>query len=104
MLRAGAVLVQHGIVQLGAVALVLGEVILGVLLVQHLRHIPVPGDLGQDGRCCNGDAAPVAAYHRLMGEVDGGAPPMVPVAVDEGIVRGQGKGLDGQFHGLDAGA
>ena len=104
MLRAGAVLVQHGIVQLGAVALVLGEVILGVLLVQHLRHIPVPGDLGQDGRRRNGYAASVAADDRLVGEGNGGGFAVIPVAVDQNVVRAEGQGLDGQFHGLDAGA
>ena len=104
MLRAGTVLVQHGVVQLRAVALVLGKQILGIFPVQHLRHVPVPGDLGQDGRRRNGYAASVAAYHRLMGEVDGGAPPMVPVAVDQNVVRAEGQGLDGQRHGPDPGA
>ena len=68
MLRAGAVLIQHLIVELCAVALVLCKLILGIFCVQLRGHIPVPADLGQNGRRRNGGAFSVAADDQPMEE------------------------------------
>ena len=96
--RAGAVLVQHFIVELRPVALVFCELILGVFPVQHVGHIPVPADLGQDGGRRDGGALPVPAHQAHVGRVDGHAAAVVPVAVDEAQVRRDGKPADGPLH------
>ena len=41
---------------------------------------------------------------RLMGCGDGGGPSVIPVAVDEGIIRRDRQSADGQLHGLHPGA
>ena len=43
-------------------------------------------------------------YKAAVGGEDGGAPPVVPVAVDEGKVRPGLQLVYGQLHGLHAGA
>ena len=99
----GTVFVQHGIVQLGAVTLVLGELILGILLIQHIGHIPVTADLGQNGGRRDGSGMTVALHDAAVGHGDGGMLSAVTVAVDEGHVRLQGQSIDSQLHGLHPG-
>ena len=74
MLRTGAVFVQHFIVQLGTVALVLCELVLGIRLVQHLRHVVVTAHLGQDGRRRDGRGLAVAAHDTPVRCGDGCVP------------------------------
>ena len=45
---------KHGVVELCCVALMLGKLILRVFPVQHIRHIAVAADLGQNGSRSNG--------------------------------------------------
>lgn len=59
MRSAGAVLPQRSNMFPRAVTFMLGKAVLRVLRVQ-LAHEPVPGDLGQDGRCGDGIAQRVA--------------------------------------------
>ena len=67
MLGARAVLIQHGVVQGRAVALVLGETILGVFLVQHVGDVAVTADLGQHGGRRDGGGQAIAAYQAANG-------------------------------------
>ena len=100
MLRAGAVGVQHLIVQSGAVALVSGELVLGIRLVQHLRYVAVAADLGQNGRRRDGRGLAVPTHDAAVRRSNGGAAAAVPVAVEQCQIRRHGKAVYGQLHGL----
>ena len=80
-------MVQHLIMQFGAVALVFGKLILGILVVQFTGHVTVPADLRQNGRRSDGGAFPVTAHDGHVGRCDSVDAAVVPVAIDKGQVR-----------------
>ena len=87
----GPYCIQHLIVELGAVALVLCKLVLGILCVQLRGHVPVPADLGQNGRRRDGGALAVAADDQPMGDLNSVPAAVIPVAVDERQIRPEGQ-------------
>ena len=104
MFRAWAELIQHFVMQLCTVALVPCKLILRVLLIQHVDDIAVTADLGQDGGGGDGGGVRVTAHDTAVGRGDSSELTVVTVAVDEGEVRPRCQTIDGQLHGLHAGA
>ena len=98
MLRAWPIPVQHLIVELRTVALVLGKLVLGILLVQHLSYIAVPADLCQNGGRRDRGAFPVAAYDEAVRRFNGVPAAVVPVPIDQGQLRPKGQSVDGPLH------
>jgi len=103
VLRTGAVFIQHSVVQLCAIAFMLGKLVLGVFPVQCVGHVAVTADLGQNGRRRDRSGVAVAAYDTAVGRGDGGMLPVIPVAVDQRHVRLQGQAVDSHLHGLHSG-
>ena len=66
MYGARPVPIKHFVVELCAVALVLGKLILGVLRIQHLDHVAVTADLCQHARRSDGKAHAVPADDSLV--------------------------------------
>ena len=92
MLGTRAILVQHGIMELGAIALVLMKGVLGISRMQFPSGITVTADLRQDGRRRNGGTLPVALDDGNMGRGNGKSAAMVPVSVDQGRERENSMG------------
>ena len=104
MLRAGAVSVQHLVVQLGAIALMHGKPILRVACIQLPGHKAVPTHLGQNGGRSDAGTLAVAPYHQLMRRGDSRTTTLITVAVNEGYLGPNVQGIDGLLHRLHSGA